>query len=158
MHYDLLLHFINWLTLKAFVLSSNIYDTMVLFYYLKMFNSLTKEKKHSILNIEDIWYHFSFWASPWHGSQVLIGATRTTSLAKNDLGSRVTSGLMADIPLLFLCLGTMNHITWRRISIRPAPAWEHLCGKAASQETTECARLVPFYWQNLAAHIFPFLD
>lgn len=78
---------------------------MGLFYYLNLFSSLTKEKKYSILNIENICILSNIILSiPMTWLPGPTGATRTTNLTKNDLGSYVTSGLIADTPLL-LSLG-----------------------------------------------------
>lgn len=97
----------HWKSL--FVLSSSICDVMDL-YYLNLFPFLTKEKKYGILNIENICIPPDIILSiPMPRATGPPGAVRTTRLAKSDLGSRVTSGLMADTPWLFFHPGTMNH-------------------------------------------------
>lgn len=77
-------------------MSSSICDVMDL-YYLNLFSFLTKEKKYSILNIENICISPNIILSiPMTWATGPPGAVRTTRLAKSDLGSRVTSELMAD--------------------------------------------------------------
>lgn len=79
---------------------------------LNLFSSLTKEKKYSILNIENICMLPNIILNiPGAWVTGLVGAVGPPGSAENGLGSQVTSGLGADTPSPSLLQGaTILHM------------------------------------------------